>query len=130
MISNLRGLLAASFIAVLCTGAAANAQQYQCAVQSEDNIVPPAFLIQYSGSTATISHNWIGGPYVTQVTVRGSGNRARLNYTITGVEGFGAARADLAFRLSHNRANNSLSVRIEPVGYSNRFSGSGACQAG
>lgn len=115
-------------VALFGLASVAQAQRYECVVRSSSSIVPPSFLIEYSGGTATVVHGWIGGPHTDQVTVRGSDNRSRLNYSIRNVSGFGAVRANLAFRLMHNRTNDTLAVRIQPIGFGNSFSGSGSCQ--
>lgn len=104
-----------------------SAQQFYCTVNAQHNIMPPEFLIDYSGGSATVTHNWIDAPSIRQVQVRGSGARANLSYTISDVSGFGAQRATLRFSLRHNRSNNQLRVTIDPVEYANTFTASGSC---
>ena len=107
----------------------ASAQQYFCTVSSTDgnSWIPPEFLIEYSGSSATVSHGWTNGLSARQVQIRGNDARRRLNYTIADVGATNGQRTTMAFRLVHTVASGQLRVTLNPAEYSNSFNGAGTC---
>lgn len=118
-------------LAVLLTMAlpgAAFAQQYYCTITSSTNSwVPPEFLIEYSGSTATVTHGWMDGPNAQTVQIRGNDSRRRLNYSLIDARALNGQQAVLAFRLVHSVASGHLRVTVNPVAFTNSFTGSGNC---
>lgn len=118
-----------AIIGIFFAGAAA-AQSFECAAQgrgSQGNLIPPQWIITYSGNTAQIVHAWYGDAHSVTVEARG-GQQRRMTYIIPQFQGFAGRNADLVFRITHNLGNGSLQVRVDPRGYDNRFTGSGTCR--
>ena len=120
-------------LALLFLSGAARAEVWFCEIEqrrANGNWLPPAIALGFQDGSASVLVGMIMGEGMLQADgaiTRETGSRTIISFRIDGAQDRTNRTANLAYTVNLNRARQTLTISMRPLGYENLFRASGTC---
>ena len=120
-------------LALLCLSGAARAEVWYCEIEqrrANGNWLPPAIALGFQEGSTSVLVGMIMGEGMLQADgaiTRETGSRTIISFRIDGAQDRTNRTANLAYTVNLNRARQTLTISMRPLGYENLFRASGTC---